>query len=166
MKKTLTALMALASVAMADTNLSYSQYSDELKKGLLFAYSFDNGATADYTADGVTLSGSFTQNNGVGTCTGSSYVYSDALTLTGDFSLSFNFVDGEFSQNTALVSLFSDTTSTGRNNCIMLTNNNASNMNLSCLGFGGSAWVHPYDNKKFDHEGERRVPNLIIVRHE
>ena len=22
---------------------------------------------------------------------------------------------------------------------------------------------HPYDNKKFDHEGERTVPNLIVV---
>lgn len=43
------------------------------------------------------------------------------------------------------------------------------------LDGGGSAslWTektgvinHPYDNKKFDHEGERRIPNLIIVRHE
>ena len=22
---------------------------------------------------------------------------------------------------------------------------------------------HPYDNKKFDHEGERVVPNLIVA---
>ena len=22
---------------------------------------------------------------------------------------------------------------------------------------------HPYDNRKFDHDGERSVPNLIVV---
>jgi hypothetical protein len=22
---------------------------------------------------------------------------------------------------------------------------------------------HPYDNRKFDHEGERKIPNLILV---
>ena len=23
---------------------------------------------------------------------------------------------------------------------------------------------HPYDNKRFDHEGERGVPNCIVIR--
>ncbi|MCF0173950.1 MAG: phosphodiester glycosidase family protein [Bacteroidales bacterium] len=32
-------------------------------------------------------------------------------------------------------------------------------------GAVGSVINHPYDNKKFDHAGERTVPNVIIVRH-
>ena len=41
------------------------------------------------------------------------------------------------------------------------------------LGGGGSStlWTaqegvlnHPYDNRRFDHEGERGVPNCIVVR--
>ncbi|MGN0189559.1 MAG: phosphodiester glycosidase family protein, partial [Candidatus Cryptobacteroides sp.] len=41
------------------------------------------------------------------------------------------------------------------------------------LDGGGSStmWIkdrgvvsHPYDNKKFDHEGERVVPNVILIK--
>ena len=52
--------------------------------------------------------------------------------------------------------------------CLMLGMTDAIN-----LDGGGSAtlWTektgvinHPYDNRKFDHDGERKVPNLIIVK--
>ena len=160
MKKTFITLLALAGVAMAETNLAYSQYSDNLKEGLLFAYSFDNGASADYTATGVSLSGTFTREDNAGTCTGDAPVKSSSLTLTGDFTLSFYLVDATMGNNTALVALYSDTTSTGRNNCIMLTKNSKEYMNLSCLGFAGSEWTHPYDDQQLAADAAGQVMTL------
>lgn len=160
MKKTLITLLALCGVAGAETNLAYSQYSDELKEGLLFAYSFDNGVSADYTATGVSLTGAFTLEDKAGICTGTSPVKSSSLTLTDDFTLSFYLVDATMGSNTALVSLYSDITSTGRTNCIMLTNNNQNYMNLSCLGFGGSSWTHPYDNQQLTSDATGKVMTL------
>lgn len=164
MKKTLIAFLALAGISSAATtssSLAYSQYSEALKKGLLFAYSFDNNsATADFMADGITTIGSFTVANGLGTCTGTNPVKLSNSDWSGDFTLSFMFVNGSLSKNTALVSLYADTTTSGRENCIMLTQNNQGYMNLSCLAFGGSAWDHPYNNKKTTAETKHNALTL------
>lgn len=149
--------MALAGVASAADSRPYSIYSDELKNGLVFAYSFDSSAQADSITSTVVVDGSFTRNEttGIGSCAGSSDVVLTNLGITEDFTFSFKFVDASGDLNPsykgcAFVTLYSDASSSDKNDCFYFSNNGRDNFGLAGLAWGDTPagnnnWI--YDNQ-------------------
>lgn len=156
MKKTLITLLVLSGVAVAADSRSYKDYTTELKKDLVLAYSFDNTTDVpDYSATGITTTGSFTKADGIGTCSGSAPVKLTNLGTTEDFTFTFQLKDATDMLNNykgaAFVTLYSTTSvssTDGRENCFYINYNGKSNFGLADMGWGDAtetSWT--YDNK-------------------
>ena len=128
MKKyiTLAVLLAAGSAVANAAELTYSDYTDELKNGLQVAWTFDT-ATPDYTATGFSLNNAATAtvNNGQGVFGNSDLPWVTGLSFTSGFTFSFDLINANLDTWCTLLSIYSDGTTYGDNHSFQLQKNNA-----------------------------------------